>query len=235
MAVAFVSQNAANVVSAAAATTLALTITAPATIVAGNALVAVVYQANNTCGLVTATGWTLGGQSTVVTSTGATTGGAGLMTVLSKVATGSEPGSYVFTTTHTGTSQVSYLAGGVLQYSGTDPAAALGGTPAFTVSGTAVTSINAPSVTAAAATVEVVGYGSFSGNAFATPSGTTARASSQNAGNVSIYLDDKSVAAGATGTTAGTAASGPAVAGSLLLSVAAAANLLPDLHMAPRR
>lgn len=219
MAVAFVSQASATVVGASG-TTCALTVPAPATIIAGNQLVAVVYQANNVTGIVTSPGWTLAGQATAVTSAGGNSAGGNIY-VLTKAATGSETASYVFTSTQTNSSQVSALAGSVLQYSGVNTTP-LDGSAAFTTYATATASVMAPSVTAAGAGMLLVGYGSFNGNTFTVPAGTTNRSAATSAGNSSIAVNEKTLAsAGASGTNSATQTAAPAVSMSLILAPSA--------------
>ena len=127
MAVAFVSASANWTVGTGTSTA----VPAPASIVAGNLLMAVMQVMYGTASAGASSGWTK------QTELGA--GTAAYIAVFTKTATGSEPGSYTFTWTG-----VSYGAVNILQYSGTT---GLDGTSQLINSTTANTSIAAPSIT----------------------------------------------------------------------------------------
>lgn len=112
-----------------------LIITAPASIVSGNLLIAFLLI-HHTNGSATSPDWTSTGWTEQSKSP---TGGVGYICFMTKTATGAEPGSYTFTTT-----DFDYMAGGILQYSGANTSVAPSSSYVTTSSSQ---SVNAPSVT----------------------------------------------------------------------------------------
>jgi hypothetical protein len=191
------------------------TVAAPASIVAGNLLVAVLYSSSGTTTAHSApTGWTrVGSQYSTVGTT------AGTSSVWTKIATASEPSSYAFVTG-------GFASIAVLQYSGTT---AVDGLPAFTNgSGTSATTSAALTATAAGET-QVAAFGSWNGAGWGAPSGMASRASVFSNGNSSEYVYDVALtAAGAApARTSVQGASGPYVTTSFLLAPAGTAGPAP--------
>ena len=154
MAVAFVTES--DVQGSGAS----VTVNAPASIVSGNLLVAVLSGVSSSAhgG---PTGWTMAGSGYDATSTMQ-------LTVFTKVATGSEPSTYTFTS---GTGNLGVYVG---QYSGT---VSLDGTPTFThgTSNSVTGASQTPTATGDALLFGVWGAGSMS---FTTPTSMTYRCTS---------------------------------------------------------
>jgi hypothetical protein len=202
MTIAYVSGSAAS----APVNTATITVTAPASMVAGNLLVAVVMGNSGTTTITTPAGWTQAAQENPA-------GNPGSCAVFTKTATGSEPTSYTFDEP----SGFSYMGVAVLQYSGTS---GLDVAPAFNVATASTTACTAPSVTPSGSSdTWVTAFCSFQGYSFSTPTGMTARTSSA-ASNVSVFTFDKGLtSSAATGTAASTqSASQEYVGVSLLLA-----------------
>lgn len=153
--------------SAATGTGGTVTVTAPASIVSGNFLLALVGSS----GAATGSGWTaIGSPST-----------SPRCTLLYKWATGTEPGSYTFAGT-------SFMAAAVLQYSGVDPTTPVDFSAFAVNNGPAPGPMTLPGgTTTASGDMLVTGVFDNYGDAASTPSGLTARATASGASSIHTW------------------------------------------------
>jgi hypothetical protein len=169
MAVAFVSG------SANSGTGTSVIVNAPAGIVAGNLLVAVVY-----CGVsTTSPGFSSAGWGTQMSNPNANT--AGGWGVLTKLATTSEPSTYTI-------NGPGKLSAAILQFSGA--AAALDGSIATNFVASNQTACTAPSATpSVTGDIVLAVFGSFTGSSFTTPSGMSAGPSATSSSSIYSFYN----------------------------------------------
>jgi Bacterial Ig domain len=144
--------------SATNGTGLTLDVQAPAGIVSGDVLVAVI-DVRGTPAITAPAGWTLVRLDEI-----ATTMRQGLYV---RVATGSEPSSYTW-----GFSKSQTAVAGILGYSGVDPTSPVDASSGL-ANATAVTTITAPSITTSANGDEIIGFFGITGTRTMTPPGGT--------------------------------------------------------------
>jgi hypothetical protein len=214
MSVAFVSAGSATDSSST------VTIPAPAGIIAGNLLVAVVFYATNGTSAMTApSGFVSQGRSL----TDISHINAGVAEVFTKTATGSEPATYAFT------APSAYTAGTVMQYSGTT---GVDGAATYTSTTTLGTPWTAPSTTPGAGNTAdmwlvLLGTGPTTST---TPSGFTSRVATATGTAQDVFVWEQLLASSAaTGTASGTlGAANSTVTGSFLLLPGATPGSTPD-------
>lgn len=188
-----------------------VTVTAPATITAGNLLICIITNASGTPpNYLMPSGWALAGSVGILQNTSSAA-------VFTKIATATEPASYTINT------QSSFCAATISQYSGVS---GLDGTPVF-LQLTSGTSYTSPTQPAGAGDGKVVAYCSYNGNTFTTPTGTVARVSARSLGNESIYTFD-ALTTPANTYTSTMSAGGAGVIVSMLLAPAAGASTPGD-------
>lgn len=172
-------------------------VNAPASIVAGNLLVAIFTNSHNdgTETITPPSGWTAAG------STFHSTVGNGA--IFWKIATGSEPATYTFTSTYSAAAN-HYMNTAIHQYQGADSTTPFSATPVWQAYTTGTTAPAAPSVTPSTANgTSVMGWAPFDGKSLTTaPSGATLRTSYTDGANYGLYTADKNFTA-ATNTATG--------------------------------
>lgn len=197
-AISFVSASTAN----PNATSTTISVTAPASLQAGDLLVATIVVADPALTFTQPSGWTLVAGVTNPASTGA--GGMTQM-VAYKFATAAEPASYSWTISSSTKSTAAIVAYREVDRSA--PFNAVG----VTVTTTASTTVTAPTVTTtvpATMVLRVLGIDAGAADTISAPPGTTSRASASSQANPGTTLqiaDATQAAAGATGVATGTA------------------------------